>query len=379
MEPILPDSLTRTGKLKHFRKDELETQTYSDYKHKSRKIIGMKHIHSSTPWQPKKVPNVTSIINILVIQLILFQVPLVSQIMSAGPLVKENISTRKICHGITKKSWPDSQGIQALKNHNGSFCSLETIFQPSNNRLWSPRQLLEVSLCPNENQLPKRNPSISTLSSAHSTILLQLKKMLDAWDWLKSALDPLSWLDKFTPVENGHQSGTQSLKQLHLSSLINHLSSKNMGITSTKSSPQKSLKLIKRLSSMTPLSGPKLEVDKTCYSLTGISSNTCTWQLSCLMELSQDTEAASLPLEDELNPISAIVSTPQMVVPTMHQPAAIAISAHNASSVVILNPIAIQERERLTKGLQPKYLRYNSWTASFSSPCMADWTVNATP
>ena len=67
-----------------------------------------------------------------------------------------------------------------------------------------------------------------------------------------------------------------------------------------------------------------------------------------------------LPSEDKLNPISATISTPQLVAPTMHQPAAITMSAHNASSTAILNLIATWEREKLTKGLQPKYLCYNN-------------------
>ena len=68
-----------------------------------------------------------------------------------------------------------------------------------------------------------------------------------------------------------------------------------------------------------------------------------------------------------------------MVAPIIHQPVNIAMSAQNVDNAVIRNLTVTQERERLLRSLQPKYLRYNTWTTGFFSLSTANWTVDATP
>ena len=97
------------------------------------------------------------------------------------------------------------------------------------------------------------------------------------------------------------------------------------------------------------------------------------------MGLNLDSPPVLHPLGDVRSQTYADALTLPMVVPTASLPVVTAISVQDADSVVMLNQIAIQEREKLTKSLQPKYLRYNTWVAGHFSSCTADWTMIASP
>ena len=149
--------------------------------------------------------------------------------------------------------------------------------------------------------------SISTSYSVPFTIYHQSKRMLDAWDRLKSALVVPSQHDEFELVVNGPQHGTRPSKPPPSSSLIARLSFANTGITSTGSSPPKLLKPTVKSFSMIQQSEPKLGEGKMSYSLIGNNSNTFILPSSCQTEsrLGLDKEL----LQTDRNQISADVST----------------------------------------------------------------------
>ena len=78
------------------------------------------------------------------------------------------------------------------------------------------------------------------------------------------------------------------------------------------------------------------------------------------MELNPDSVVVIYHSGDAPNLMSASSSILQTVAPIIHQPADIAISAQNVDNVVIYNPAVTQEREKLLRSFQPKYLQYNT-------------------
>ena len=154
----------------------------------------------------------------------------------------------------------------------------------------------------------------------------------------------------------GHQPGMQQSRLLFSSSLIMKESSENMKTISTKNSHPKLLKPTKRSSFMTWLSEPKLGEDKTPYSQTGTSSNTFTLPLSCLMVLNLNMDRDHLQLLDKHNLTFVDDLIHQMDVPIVQPPVNTTISALSVSVKTIQNKTVRQEKERLLKSLQPRYL-----------------------
>ena len=228
-----------------------------------------------------------------------------NRITSEDCPVRRSTSTRKICPGTTKKSWHDSQAIPAQKNHAKFSYSLETTSKQSRDGLQSPKLHLEDFPCQNGRVSLKERQSTSMSSSAHSTILLQSRRTLDAWDRLRLALNPQNLSGTFIPVESGCQPGAQSSKPHHLSSLIDQLNLKSTVTTLTESSPLRMSKPIAKSSYMMLQSDPKLEVDKMCYSQTGISFNTYTQPSLCLMELNPNSVVVTCHSGDTPNLMSA--------------------------------------------------------------------------
>ena len=63
MEHKLQDLPQEVEKLRDCRVDGPETQKYMNQRDIFQKMVGMKHIRSSTPWQPRKIRSITDIDN----------------------------------------------------------------------------------------------------------------------------------------------------------------------------------------------------------------------------------------------------------------------------------------------------------------------------
>ena len=293
------------------------SQKYMNQRDVFQKMVRTKGIHSLTPWQPRKVRSITDIVDTQNYPPTRVQVPLVNWIMSEDRPVRRSASTRKICPGTTKKSWHNSQATPAQKNHAKFSYSLETTSQQSRDQSQLPTAPRGSPMSEWESITKGKAVNLDIVLS-HSTMLLQSRRMLDTWDQLRLALDSQNLSSMFIPVESGHQPGTQSSKPHHLSSLIDQSNSKSMVTTSIESSPPRLLKPITKSSYMTLQSDPKLEVDKMCYSPTGINFNTYTQPSSCLIELNPNLVVVTYYSEDAPNLMSANSSILQTVAPIIH-------------------------------------------------------------
>src|SRR6266567_152749 len=220
--------------------------------------------------------------------------------------------TRVTCRGSRKNQLQDSPLIPAVKQLVRSLAPLAqilpTLSGPSN--LHSLPQ--QDSLHQNGITSSRGSLSTSTTSSHPSTMSHLLRRTLDAWDLLKSALDTPNPQDESGPMATGSQHIMRSSKQPRLFSPTGNKNSEITANTSTVNSHRKLSRPTGESSSMMPQSEMKLGRDNKCYSPIGINSLSYTQPLSCLMESSPKNRRLPPPMGTNPNSISVDDSTPQM-------------------------------------------------------------------
>ena len=300
----------------------------------------------------------------------------VNQMTNEALLAKEPKSMRKTCRGMNRRVLTNNPITQVQMNPDGYCSSLGITYQLLKNGSASPERHQEDFRCQNGKALPKAKLSISTPSSAHFTILRQSRKMLDAWDRLKSVLDIPNQRDESKLAVNGLPPGMPPLKQPHSFSLIERMNCRNMVNILTANSQPNSSKPTEKSYSMMQQSEQRLEEDKISYSQTGCNFNTCTQPLSCLTELNPDLAKVPDPSHSQR---SVDVSTPHTDALIRFPHADIATSVQNVNSKATPNRTARPAKERLLKSLLSKYLRYNTWSPNVSTLTTADWSLKASP
>ena len=127
-------------------------------------------------------------------------------------LTRKSESSKRTCPGTIENSQLANQQIPVAPKLAKSLATLPKTTQQSSIGLLLPTVHPADSLLSSGKTSSRENQSVSTMSSAPSTISLQLKRTLDVWDQLRLVLDVPSLLEKSKRVVNGPPLGMRPSK-----------------------------------------------------------------------------------------------------------------------------------------------------------------------
>jgi len=225
------------------------------------------------------------------------------------------------------------------------------------------------------------NPSTSTASSAHSTMLDLLRRMWAALEQQRSALMQLNQLEPSRQLLTGPLPGSQHVDSLCSSSLKERKRHFFMANISQVFLPSKSPLPTLKSSCMINPSRISCRVNTIISSQISDHSNksiTPSYQSTGSIISVTDPLQSKRGLNQE-HPHPLASGSTLADVPT---PVKLAHTATSAPSVDLpgISKILVRQERDLMHMLQPKYLQYNLWcTDSSLSICAANWMIYAPP